>query len=160
MVTKTGMLSSEMVKSIFTPAQQVTTYKAVIECMEAIPCNPCVTHCPIHAITISPNIHAQPILDSNICIGCALCVGVCPGLAIMCAKVNGDKAWFKIPYELEYNFKPGMVVRALNRQGKDIGDATIVSITQHKSTLTTVVEVAVASAIVMAFSTIKEVHDG
>lgn len=146
--------------SEFEQPHHYLTYKAIIACFEAIPCDPCVTYCPVHAITIEPSLHAQPHLDIDACTGCAICVAVCPGLAIMCAKISDAKATFKIPYELNTTFEKGMVVTALNRYGEAIGTAKVLSVRQHRSTLTTILEVEVDLSLLQEFSTIKEVAHG
>ncbi len=67
--------------------------RAVIECPQEIPCNPCEQVCRTGAIEIGPDITAVPRLDPAKCNGCTLCVAICPGLAI---------------YLLEEEFAPGM----------------------------------------------------
>ena len=42
----------------------------VIECPEYIPCNPCETACPTHAITIGKPITNLPTLNVDKCTGC------------------------------------------------------------------------------------------
>ncbi|MBR4024904.1 MAG: 4Fe-4S binding protein, partial [Firmicutes bacterium] len=55
--------------------------KAVIECTEDIPCNPCSTCCNFGAITIEGSISELPCLDEEKCTGCGLCIPACPGMA-------------------------------------------------------------------------------
>ncbi len=42
---------------------------AVIECCEEIPCNPCMSACPHHAIVIEGGIHHIPQLKPELCVG-------------------------------------------------------------------------------------------
>ena len=55
---------------------------AVIECCEEIPCNPCMSACPHHAIVIEGGIHHIPQLKPELCVGCGICVARCSGQAI------------------------------------------------------------------------------
>ena len=43
---------------------------AVCECLQRIPCNPCESSCPFHAITIGEDISNLPELDADKCVGC------------------------------------------------------------------------------------------
>ena len=38
---------------------------AVCECLQRIPCNPCESSCPFHAITIGEDISNLPALDAE-----------------------------------------------------------------------------------------------
>mgnify|MGYP000719330587 CR=1 FL=1 len=97
---------------------------AIIECVQEIPCNPCVDICPLKAISME-NINALPKIDYEKCIGCGKCVEVCPGLAIFLVKIIDDKALVNIPYEFLPLPKEGSAVKALNREGKEICDAVV-----------------------------------
>ncbi|MFA5380320.1 MAG: 4Fe-4S dicluster domain-containing protein [Candidatus Izemoplasmatales bacterium] len=142
MLDKNGVASLEQVKSRFPEQTRLLKPKAIIECYEDIPCNPCSTSCPFHAIEIGDDINLQPRLNIDLCTGCGICVTSCPGLAIMTAELRENRAVFKIPYE----FIPYPVVNSVwsgvNRDGKVICDAIIekVSLTskQDKTALVTV----------------------
>jgi Fe-S-cluster-containing hydrogenase component 2 len=156
MLHKTGVPTQDQVSSVFFDEETLSEYKAIIECYEDIPCNPCATSCPVQAITIFPNIHAQPKLDPKVCTGCSICVTTCPGLAIMLAKVVNDQAFFKIPYEMNEVFEKGMIVDALNRSGEVIGEGKIISISNHPHQLKTrLIGVEVDKALLHDFITIK-----
>ena len=64
---------------------------AVVECVQQIPCNPCESACPFHAIHIGEPITNTPKVDKETCIGCGMCVAACPGLAIFLV----DKTLFR-----------------------------------------------------------------
>jgi Fe-S-cluster-containing hydrogenase component 2 len=103
---------------------------AIVECIQEFPCNPCVYACPFKAISMK-NLISPPEVDFDKCTGCALCVRVCPGLAIFIIdKRNAPKgkAWVTIPYEFLPVPKAGNVVRALNRAGEDMGPAKVVRV--------------------------------
>ena len=46
---------------------------AVVECVQQIPCNPCESACPFHAIHIGEPITNTPKVDKETCIGCGMC---------------------------------------------------------------------------------------
>jgi Fe-S-cluster-containing hydrogenase component 2 len=161
MLHKTGVPTKEQVSSVFFDDHTLSEYKAIIECYEDIPCNPCVTSCPVKAISMGPTIHNQPKLNPDLCIGCSICVTSCPGLAIILAKVNDDKAFFKIAYEMNGVFEKDMIVSALNRSGEVIGEGRIISILNHPRQLKTqLIEVEVDRSLLHDFITIKEKIDG
>lgn len=156
MLNKTGVASKEEILEQFSQEGKLHTYKAILECYEEIPCNPCATSCPVGAIAIEPNIHAQPHINLDICTGCAICVAICPGLSIMLAKLSEDKAYFKIPYEMNEVFEKGMRVHALNRSGEKIGEARILSVTETKQGVKTkLIEVEVDRTLLHEFVTIQ-----
>ncbi len=142
MLDKTGIASLEQVKSRFPKKEFLAKAKAIIECYQDIPCNPCQTSCPFGAIHIGDDINVQPKLIVEKCTGCGICVTSCPGLAIMLAKIEPSKAVFKIPYELLPVPKKNEIWHAINRAGAIIGDALIESAIlipkQDKTVLVTV----------------------
>ncbi len=97
---------------------------AVAECCQEIPCNPCVEACPVGAITIPENINNTPIVDFDKCTGCALCLGVCPGLSIFLVDGSAEEGVVTLPYEL---FPPdeNEVVDLLDRSGAVVGEGTV-----------------------------------
>jgi Fe-S-cluster-containing hydrogenase component 2 len=108
---------------------------AIIECVQEIPCNPCVDICPRQAITIEGNITNPPIIDFDKCNGCALCVANCPGLAIfMINQVFSEtEAEIGIPYEFLPLPEKGESVLALGRDGKFICEGRVVQIRNPKA---------------------------
>lgn len=123
MLFETGIPTREQVETKF--PDSIVKPKAIIECYEEIPCNPCSTSCPFGAIHIGEDINQTPKLDVNKCTGCAVCVYSCPGLAIIVAQDLGEKIRFKIPYEMLPAPVAGEVWDAVNREGKVIGKAVI-----------------------------------
>jgi len=121
---KTGILSK---KDITLPnKKQMQKGVAVIECIQKIPCNPCVDSCPVNAITMK-DINAPPKIDFDTCIGCGKCVGICPGLAIFLVKIiENNKALITLPYEMLPIPKIDDIVDGLNREGKKIDDVRVV----------------------------------
>jgi len=108
---------------------------AVIECVQEIPCNPCVESCPQQAIHINGDINGIPVLDFERCTGCGLCLAQCPGLAIFllnqCHKP--DCALLGIPYEFIPLPEKGDIVELLDRAGKPCGQGRVFQIRNHKN---------------------------
>lgn len=156
MLNKTGIPSKEQVQSRFPDKMALLKPKAILECYEDIPCNPCSTSCPFDAIEIGDNINLQPKLHTDLCTGCAVCVPSCPGLAIIIAQIRGEHAIFKIPYEFEPNPVKGEIWHAVNRSGEVIGDAQIEHVQKNaKQDHTAVVTVSVALEFLNEFVTVR-----
>jgi len=135
---KTGILSLE---DLTLPNdEQLKKGVAVIECVQEIPCNPCVAVCPVSAISMR-DINALPKIDFNKCTGCKRCVGICPGLAIFVIKLKDDKGLITLPYEFYPIPKVEDTVTALDRKGKPRGKAKIVKINRNNKTSVVTIEV-------------------
>jgi ferredoxin len=95
---------------------------AVIECVQPIPCNPCVDACPFGAISIKGNITELPALDGELCTGCGNCVPRCPGLAIFLVDLNYSDSEGTVDFPYEYLPLPeeGAEVEAVDRSGKTV----------------------------------------
>ena len=134
---KTGILSK---KDLNLPSiEQLKKGVAVIECIQKIPCNPCVTSCPVNAISMD-DINALPEIDYDKCIGCAKCVGICPGLAIFVIKIIDDKALVTLPYEMLPIPDKGDIVEGLNRSGEKIDDVKVKKVLRKGKTSVITVE--------------------
>jgi Fe-S-cluster-containing hydrogenase component 2 len=135
---KTGILS---MKELQVPSKkQLEKGVAILECVQEIPCNPCVDSCPVHAISMK-NINAPPVNNFEKCIGCTKCVGICPGLAIFVIKIKDNTAWITLPYEFVTVPKVGDVVQALDRTGKVRGKALVINVVKHGKTMVVTIEV-------------------
>jgi Fe-S-cluster-containing hydrogenase component 2 len=147
---RTGILS---IKDLQVPSKkQLEKGVAILECVQEIPCNPCVDSCPVHAISMK-DINAPPINDFEKCIGCSKCVGVCPGLAIFVIKVKDDKAYVTLPYEFVTVPKVGDVVEALDRTGAARGKAVVKRVVKQGKTM--VITIEVDSMVAMDIRNIK-----
>lgn len=147
---KTGILS---LKDLTLPTdKQLKKGVVIIECVQEIPCDPCVAICPVNAISMK-DINDILEVDYNKCTGCKRCVGICPGLAIFVVKVEDDKALVTLPYEFLPIPKVGDNVTALDREGKPRGAAKIIKVNRSKKT--TVVTIAVDKDLAMAARNIK-----
>jgi len=147
---KTGILS---IKDLQIPSEkQMEKGVAILECVQEIPCNPCVDSCPVHAISMK-DINAPPVNDFEKCIGCTKCVAVCPGLAIFVVKVKDKEAWVTLPYELLPVPQVGDSVNALDRSGAVRGKAIVKKVIKKEKTM--VITIEVNSSLAMDIRNIK-----
>jgi NADPH-dependent 2,4-dienoyl-CoA reductase/sulfur reductase-like enzyme/Fe-S-cluster-containing hydrogenase component 2/bacterioferritin-associated ferredoxin len=76
----------------------------VFHCYQEVPCNPCTSVCPQHAIrTENDTITGLPyFIDREPCTGCASCVAVCPGLSVTLVDYRKDPEHplVILPYEV------------------------------------------------------------
>lgn len=107
---------------------------AIIECIQEIPCDPCVEACRHHAIEIGEDITLLPRLIEDKCTGCGICIARCPGLAIFVVDLNysSEGALIMIPYEFLPLPKVHSTVMALNRGGKVVGEARVIKVSNPK----------------------------
>lgn len=160
MLSKTGVPTPQQVLSVFPKEDDLKTLKAIIECYDEIPCNPCESHCPFDAISIGENINTPPKLIVERCVGCGICVSVCPGVAIMLAKVSDSKATFTIPYEFNPKPSPQQIWHAIDRHGNVIGDAVILkTVDTPKQDYTALISVQVDRSLLHDFVTIRSKHE-
>ncbi len=117
--------------------EQLRKGVAITECLQPIPCNPCKEVCPTNAIKMD-DINDPPLIDYDKCIGCSLCVEVCPGLAMFVVRVRKEKAMITLPYEMLPMPERGQVVKALDRQGNVVGDAKVIAIKHGRTNLITI----------------------
>lgn len=110
---------------------------AIIECVQEIPCNPCVDACPVKAISME-HINAVPRVDYGACTGCGTCVEVCPGLAIFLVKIEGEHAQVTVPYEFVPLPEKGDRVTALNREGEHVCDGVVKRVRKMKTPVVTI----------------------
>jgi Fe-S-cluster-containing hydrogenase component 2 len=135
---KTGVLST---KDLQIPSEkQFQKGVAILECVQEIPCNPCVESCPVHAISMK-DVNAPPVNDFEKCIGCTKCVGICPGLAIFVVKISGEKAYVTLPYEFVPVPQVGNTVKALDRTGAVRSTALVKKVIKQGKTMVITIEI-------------------
>ena len=107
---------------------------AVIECVQKIPCNPCVDSCSRGAISMGDSINNIPVINFDLCNGCGLCVSNCPGLAIFLIDitVEDNKALIGMPYEFLPLPEKDETVHLLNRAGEICGEGMVAKVRNTK----------------------------
>ena len=132
---QTGIANKEMFEQLLPSAERRKRGPYVVmECYEEIPCNPCVTSCPVKAVTMK-DINSLPEFDQDVCTGCTRCVSACPGLAcfVIDETVGNGKIKITFPYETSPLPKAGDVLDALGRDGSVVGKAEVVRVNSGKS---------------------------
>jgi Fe-S-cluster-containing hydrogenase component 2 len=127
----------------------------IVECVEGIPCDPCVESCRKGALT-KDSLSSPPRIDYEECTGCGLCVASCPGLAIFvidCSQ-DGDKGLVYIPYEMLPVPQKGDRGDALDRCGEQIGSAEVAKIRKGERG-TTVLGLLVDKALAMNVRSVR-----
>lgn len=132
-LSRSGYLSEEELKDSPGVPSEARRHKgpvAVIECTQDIPCNPCEASCKAGAISVGEDITNLPHLDEEKCVGCQTCVFMCPGQAIFMVdeSLENGKARVTIPYEFLPLPGKGKTVIALDRSGKELGEALVTGV--------------------------------
>jgi Fe-S-cluster-containing hydrogenase component 2 len=150
-----GIASKELLQTKFPKEEKLLKPKAITECYEEIPCNPCSTVCPFDAIYIGDDINTPPQVDFDKCTGCGICVYNCPGLAIFTTQIKEDTVIMKIPYEFIPYPDAGKKYQGLNREGNEICTVFIkkVSISKRQDR-TAIIEVVLDKEFMYDFITI------
>ena len=107
---------------------------AVVECVQQIPCNPCESACPLHAIHIGEPITNTPQVDREKCIGCGMCVAACPGLAIFLVDKSYSETEATVSFPFEYDPLPeaGAEIDALSRAGEYVCKGSVIKVMNPK----------------------------
>lgn len=134
---ETGVLS---VKDLKLPSKkQIEKGVAITECIQEIPCDPCVDSCPVHAISMK-DINAPPIVDYDACIACGQCVGICPGLAIFVMKKKNGKGLLTLPYEFLPVPKKDDEVDTIDRDGNQVGTGVVTQVKKKGKTMVVTIQ--------------------
>ena len=122
---KTGVLERG---DLDLPSSEALKRGVVIsECIQDIPCNPCVDACPFQAIKME-NLTDIPQIEYDTCTGCGKCVEVCPGLALFVVKMLDSRSQVTLPYEFLPVPHRGDSVHVLDRWGKIQGIGKVVRV--------------------------------
>ncbi len=104
----------------------------LFHCSEEIPCNPCISVCPIHAVTVGDDIRNTPrFIGDEIgetCTGCAQCVTICPGLAVTMVDYRKDPENPIVTIAHEFtkeSVKKGDLVTVLDTVGAVLGTCVV-----------------------------------
>jgi len=135
---ETGILSND---NLMMPTEkQFEKGVAITECIQDIPCNPCVDSCPVHAISMK-DINAPPVVDYDTCIACGNCVGVCPGLAIFVVKKLDTTAEITLPYEFIPVPNKNQKVNAHDRKGTIVDTGIVKQVRKKGRTYIVTIEI-------------------
>ncbi len=153
---KTGVLTPQHIDTLL-PDIPPQGKIAIIECVEDIPCDPCVAACPSNAITMETMV-SRPSLIAERCQGCGICIAHCPGLAIFVVDFDysDDEAVVMLPYEFTPLPEKGESVELLDREGKKKGEGTIVKSVIYKNK-TAVLSVAVPKELAMQVRHVRRI---
>jgi Fe-S-cluster-containing hydrogenase component 2 len=140
---KTGFLTKEDIIDNFPTVDKISKHAvAISECVQEIPCNPCVSSCPTGAISMN-DIKDPPKINYDLCIGCGKCVMVCPGLALFLVRKTDTLYEVSIPYEMLPIPKVGDEVYLLNRLGEKVGTGKVTKVLKaEKETQSSVITVS------------------
>jgi sarcosine oxidase, subunit alpha len=104
----------------------------VFHCAQEIPCNPCTSVCPKHAIVIEgDDIMGLPEFRGEECSACEQCVAVCPGLALTLVDYREDpnNPVVTIPHEYAADsITKGDTVTVLDTEGAVLGNVEVVRV--------------------------------
>lgn len=131
MLKNDGIITPEELTPVLPPLARLEKGPvAIIECLQDIPCDPCVSACPTKAIKMKEGITDKPLLDFDACTGCGLCIPKCPGLAIFVInmKHTAGMATVSMSHELLPVPEKGQEVTALDRAGKVVGKVKVVRV--------------------------------
>lgn len=134
MLAQTGVPTKEDLLTVLPPDDRLQQGPvAILECFQKIPCNPCAQACPQGVISFPGDINERPVLDSNRCNGCGVCLSHCPGLSIFVVDYtySPNEALVKIPYEFSPVPETGVVIETLDRTGRQTGVARVIRVQQN-----------------------------
>ncbi len=109
-IEKPYMPSTERMKKPF----------VMIDCLYGFACNPCAFACPHGAITKTSS-STVPQIDYDKCIGCMICVTMCPGLAIFGYNVEKQQLFLPVEYEVAEEAE----VFIVNNNGEKLGEGVV-----------------------------------
>ncbi len=109
----------------------------VFHCVQEIPCNPCASVCPEHAIEMDGDelLGLPRLVEGGRCVGCLSCVAVCPGLAISLVDFRKDSRnpTVTLPYEVwRENVAPGQTIEVTDMEGNTLGRYPVRRVTALK----------------------------
>ncbi|MEA3476204.1 MAG: FAD-dependent oxidoreductase [Candidatus Cloacimonadota bacterium] len=108
----------------------------VLHCIQEIPCNPCISVCPLNSIKIEGDgLLGIPKFKGE-CSGCGQCLTICPALAITLVDYRKDKEYprVSIPYEVQnHPIKIGDQIKAVDIEGNLLGNLEVVKIRNTKT---------------------------
>jgi Fe-S-cluster-containing hydrogenase component 2 len=131
-----GVLKPDQIDRLIPPLERFQRGPVVIiECVENIPCNPCVAACPKGVIRMEGDLNDTPEADFETCDGCGVCISACPGLAIFVVDMSqeGSDATVSLPYEYLPLPSVGDRVVTMSREGEDVGTGVVKRVLNSKA---------------------------
>jgi Fe-S-cluster-containing hydrogenase component 2 len=109
--------------------------KAIIECHQEIPCNPCELACRNGAIKVGSSITTPPVFHAERCKGCGDCIPLCPGLAIFLFDPSYSEREALVAFPHEYLPLPqkGREVEVVDRTGVVLGKGIVLKVDSEAS---------------------------
>ncbi len=130
-----GYVTDEELAEFPACSTKVSGVHPVIECTQNIPCDPCQDACKFGCIKVGSNISKLPVINPEAtCTGCGMCIASCSGQAIFLVNEDYEDgfATVALPYEFLPLPQAGDKGKALDRSGKPVCDAEIVSVKSSK----------------------------
>ena len=134
---KKGYVSDEEIAAFPAANNKAEGVHPVIECTQNIPCNPCQDACKFGCIMVGEDIVKLPVINKDSkCTGCGMCVANCSGQAIFLINEDFEPGFASVglPYEFLPRPESGAKGKALDRGGKVVCDAEVVSVRESKAT--------------------------
>lgn len=131
MLKNTGIISEQELEIALPPQERLNKGPvAILECIQDIPCDPCIAACPFKAISMAEGITSRPVLDFDKCTGCGSCIPKCPGLAIFVVNKNFSEntSTVALSYEMFPLPEKGDEIMALDRSGKESCKAKVTKV--------------------------------
>ncbi|MBC8525690.1 MAG: (2Fe-2S)-binding protein [Candidatus Cloacimonetes bacterium] len=137
--------------------EQETGVFPVLHCIQEIPCNPCISVCPLDLIKIeNDNLLGIPKFEGE-CTGCGKCLTICPALAITLVDFRKDKECpiVSIPYEVQnFPIEIRQKIKVVDIDGNLLDNLEVVKI-QNTKTKTQIIQLKAPKAIAKRIAGIR-----
>lgn len=128
----------------FKDVELTEQYQPILHCVQEIPCNPCTSVCPQHAINLVDDLSSimdLPVFNGE-CNGCQSCLAICPGLAITLGKkIDENFAEVILPHEFIPDFKAGDMIALMSMEGDFLENGEVLKVRFNKKYKTSIVSV-------------------
>lgn len=111
----------------------------ILHCIQEIPCNPCISVCPLNLIKIENDglLGIPKFVRKDKCTGCGKCLTICPGLAITLVDYRKDKESpiVSVPYEVQkvHPIKVGEKVSVVDLEGNFLDRLKVLRVRDTKT---------------------------